>query len=400
MKKNILILMPSMFIGGAERSLIGLLDSIDYTKYNIDLFLYRHEGEFLKLVSDKVNLLPQIDAYTNFDRPIKDILFSRNFKYGIARLKSKLDEKKNIKLGNKTNVWSSMQFISNRLIGLLPNISEKEYDLAINFLGIGDVLGDKVNAKTKLTWSHIDYSKLIPNKELDLNTYSKVDYIVNVSKDCEKQFLNTYPILNNKSLVIENILSKNFIFSQADERINDSNFGFSKGQVKLLSIGRLSNQKNFDNVPKICKKILENGIDLKWFIIGYGQGENYIKEKIKEVNMEEHVIILGKKENPYPYIKACDIYVQPSRYEGKAVAVREAQILNKPVVITNFPTSKSQLTDGIDGVIVPMDNEGCAEGICNLIKDKELQHKLIENTKITDYTNKQELEKIYALLEV
>lgn len=399
MKKNILILMPSMFIGGAERSLIGLLDSIDYTKYNIDLFLYRHEGEFLKLVSDKVNLLPQIDAYTNFDRPIKDILFSRNFKYGIARLKSKLDEKKNIKLGNKTNVWSSMQFISNRLIGLLPNISEKEYDLAINFLGIGDVLGDKVNAKTKLTWSHIDYSKLIPNKELDLNTYSKVDYIVNVSKDCEKQFLNTYPILNNKSLVIENILSKNFIFSQADERINDSNFGFSKGQVKLLSIGRFSNQKNFDNVPKICKKILENGIDLKWFIIGYGQGENYIKEKIKEVNMEEHVIILGKKENPYPYIKACDIYVQPSRYEGKAVAVREAQILNKPVVITNFPTSKSQLTDGIDGIIVPMDNEGCAEGICNLIKDKELQHKLIENTKITDYTNKQELEKIYALLE-
>lgn len=399
MKKNILILMPSMFIGGAERSLIGLLDSIDYTKYNIDLFLYRHEGEFLKLVSDKVNLLPQIDAYTNFDRPIKDILFSRNFKYGIARLKSKLDEKKNIKLGNKTNVWSSMQFISNRLIGLLPNISEKEYDLAINFLGIGDVLGDKVNAKTKLTWSHIDYSKLIPNKKLDLNTYSKVDYIVNVSKDCEKQFLNTYPILNNKSLVIENILSKNFIFSQADERINDSNFGFSKGQVKLLSIGRFSNQKNFDNVPKICKKILENGIDLKWFIIGYGQGENYIKEKIKEVNMEEHVIILGKKENPYPYIKACDIYVQPSRYEGKAVAVREAQILNKPVVITNFPTSKSQLTDGIDGVIVPMDNEGCAEGICNLIKDKELQHKLIENTKITDYTNKQELEKIYALLE-
>ena len=115
--------------------------------------------------------------------------------------------------------------------------------------------------------------------------------------------------------------------------------------------------------------------------------------------MEQHVVILGKKENPYPYIKACDIYVQPSRYEGKAVAVREAQILNKSVVITNFETSKSQLKDGFDGVIVHMDNEGCAEGICNLIKDKKLQHKLIENTKITDYTNKQELEKIYALLE-
>ena len=115
--------------------------------------------------------------------------------------------------------------------------------------------------------------------------------------------------------------------------------------------------------------------------------------------MQDNVILLGKKENPYPYIKACDIYVQPSRYEGKAVSVREAQILNKPVIITNFETSKSQLTDGFDGIIVPMDNDCCAEGIYKVIKDKELQQRLIDNTKITDYTNKQELEKIYALLE-
>ena len=138
---------------------------------------------------------------------------------------------------------------------------------------------------------------------------------------------------------------------------------------------------------------------MKWYIIGFGTDENLIKEKIKEFNMQDNIILLGKKENPYPYIKGCDIYVQPSRYEGKSVAVREAQILNKPVVITNFETSKSQLIDVFDGIIVPMDNEGCAEGIYNLIKDKELQQRLIENTKITDYTNKQELEKIYALLE-
>ena len=398
MKKNILILMPSMFIGGAERSLIGLLDSIDYTKYNIDLFLNRHEGEFLNLIPDKVNLLPQIDAYTNFDRPIKDVLFSKNFKYGIARLKAKGDMRKNIKLGNEHNVWSSLQFISNRLVPLLPNI-DKEYDLAINFLGIADVLGQKVKAKKKLAWIHTDYTKLVPNKKLDMDTYSKVDYIVTVSKDCENQFLSVYPMLKDKSLVIENILSEKFIRQQADEKIIDDKFDFDNDQIKLVSIGRFTDAKNFDNVPQICKYILEKGIDVRWYIIGYGGDESLIKQKIKEFGMEKHVIMLGKKENPYPYIKACDIYVQPSRYEGKAVAVREAQILNKPVVITNFETSKSQLKDGFDGVIVPMDNEGCAEGICNLIKDKELQQKLIENTKITDYTNKQELEKIYALLE-
>lgn len=398
MKKNILILMPSMFIGGAERSLIGLLDSIDYTKYNIDLFLNRHEGEFLNLIPDKVNLLPQIDAYTNFDRPIKDVLFSKNFKYGIARLKAKSDMIKNIKLGNEHNVWSSLQFISNRLTPLLPNI-DKEYDLAINFLGISDVLGQKVKAKKKLAWIHTDYTKLVPNKKLDMDTYSKVDYVVTVSKDCENQLLSVYPMLEDKSLVVENILSEKFIKEQANEKIIDDKFDINNDQIKLVSIGRFTDAKNFDNVPQICKYILEKGINVKWYIIGFGGDETLIKQKIKEFDMEQHVVILGKKENPYPYIKACDIYVQPSRYEGKAVAVREAQILNKSVVITNFETSKSQLKDGFDGVIVPMDNEGCAEGICNLIKDKKLQHKLIENTKITDYTNKQELEKIYALLE-
>ena len=398
MKKNILILMPSMFIGGAERSLIGLLDSIDYTKYNIDLFLNRHEGEFLNLIPKKVNLLPQIDAYTNFDRPIKDVLFSKNFKYGIARLKAKVDMRKNIKLGNEHNVWSSLQFISNRLTPLLPNI-DKEYDLAINFLGISDVLGQKLKAKKKLAWIHTDYTKLVPNKKLDMDTYSKVDYVVTVSKDCENQLLSVYPMLEDKSLVVENILSEKFIKEQANEKIIDDKFDINNDQIKLVSIGRFTDAKNFDNVPQICKYILEKGIDVKWYIIGFGGDATLIKQKIKEFGMEQHVIILGKKENPYPYIKACDIYVQPSRYEGKAVAVREAQILNKPVVITNFETSKSQLTDGFDGIIVPMDNECCTEGICNLIKDKKLQQKLIENTKITDYTNKQELEKIYALLE-
>ena len=390
--------MPSMFIGGAERSLIGLLDSIDYTKYNIDLFLNRHEGEFLNLIPEKVNLLPRIDAYTNFDRPIKDVLFSKNFRYGIARLRAKSDMRKNIKLGNEHNVWSSLQFISNRLTPLLPNI-DKEYDLAINFLGISDVLGQKVKAKKKLAWIHTDYTKLVPNKELDMDTYSKVDYVVTVSKDCENQLLSVYPMLEDKSLVVENILSEKFIKEQANEKIIDDKFDINNDQIKLVSIGRFTDAKNFDNVPQICKYILEKGINVKWYIIGFGGDETLIKQKIKEFDMEQHVVLLGKKENPYPYIKECDIYVQPSRYEGKAVAVREAQILNKPVVITNFETSKSQLTDGFDGVIVPMDNKGCAEGICNLIKDKKLQQKLIENTKITDYTNKQELEKIYALLE-
>ena len=118
------------------------------------------------------------------------------------------------------------------------------------------------------------------------------------------------------------------------------------GEVILCSVGRFCEAKNFDNVPKIAKRITKKGIQIKWILIGFGTDEKIIRESIKETEMEETVFVLGKKENPYPYIKKCDIYVQPSRYEGKAVTVREAQILNKPVVITDFSTANSQLKDG------------------------------------------------------
>ena len=114
--------------------------------------------------------------------------------------------------------------------------------------------------------------------------------------------------------------------------------------------------------------------------------------------MENLVILLGKKDNPYPYIKACDIYVQPSRYEGKSVTVREAQILCKPAVVTNYPTAQSQINDGFDGVIVPLDNEGCAQGIANFIANKELQEQIVENLKSGDYANESEVNKIYNFL--
>ena len=136
---------------------------------------------------------------------------------------------------------------------------------------------------------------------------------------------------------------------------------------------------------------------MKWYIIGYGD-DTLIRQKIKDAGMENHVVILGKRDNPYPYIKACDIYVQPSRYEGKSVTVREAQMLCKPVVVTNYPTASSQIKNGVDGIIVPMDNDGCAKGLAKVILDKDMQKRLSDYLKTHDYGNESEVEKIYQLL--
>lgn len=394
--KKILFIMPSLFIGGAERSLLGMLNMIDYSAYEVTLFLYRHEGEFLQYIPPKVNLIPPMEEYATFDVPIKDLLFSKKWRFGIARIWSKIAMKAHcIKTQDQPGVWMAMQYISKSLLPLLPDIPGK-YDVAISFLGVPDVLVDKTNAKKKVAWNHTDYTILNPDKHRDREVYSKIDHIVSVSTPCTTQFLKVYPELSNKAVTIENLLSIDFLKQQASEQVTD--MVRKEHEFILLSVGRFSDAKNFDNVPAICKKIRESEKDVIWYIVGYGSDESLIRQKIHENRMEDFVILLGKKSNPYPYIKNCDVYVQPSRYEGKAVTVREAQALHKPVVITNFATSSSQLADGYDGIIVPMDNEGCARGIVQLLDDKQKMKRLSDNTRQVDYSNNSELEKLYQII--
>lgn len=396
MKKKILFIMPSMFIGGAERSLLGLLEALDYSKVDVSLFLYRHEGEFLKYIPKEVHILSEIEEYKTFDVSIKSLLFSDKYIFGIRRILSKIAIKTHcVRYKTKEGVWMSMQYTAKYLQKILPKIPGK-YDLGIMYLGVADTLVNKVDAKLKMTWNHTDYDTLYPDKKMDLEIYKKVDFLVSVSEACNQKVKSFYPEIKEKAIVIENCLAQNLIKEQAKEVISD--FEGNDSFIKLLSIGRYCEAKNFDNIPEICKNILEKGINIRWYIIGYGGDESLIKQKIKEYGMEKYVILLGKKDNPYPYIAKCDIYVQPSRYEGKCVSVREAQMLNKPVIITKYETSSSQLNHGVDGIIVPLENYACAEGIVRVINDKKLQERLIEECKKRDYSNREEVEKIYRKL--
>ena len=167
---------------------------------------------------------------------------------------------------------------------------------------------------------------------------------------------------------------------------------------KLISVARLSHAKGIDNAVRALKILKDRGLNnIKWYVVGYGGDEEMIRSLIKENNLEDSFILLGKKINPYPYMKACDVYVQPSRYEGKAVTVVEAQILNKPVIITNYTTAQSQLKNGFDGYITELSIEGIADGIEKLYKDEKLRNKLMNNCKSSNYGNSHELDKLYKL---
>ena len=388
-KKDIIIVFTgAMELGGIERSLLGLLDSIDYEKYNVDLFLYAHHGPLMKFINKNVNVLPEEKELAYLRESFGTKLKNRAYYSAHMRCKEAVISK--FTHINHDEMWAEIMRKKVKPI-------KKHYDLALGFFRPFDLIDEKVYADIKVGWIHTDYSSAGEDLELLRKDYAKMDYIVGVSDQTARTFIELFPELESKVIISENILSESFIKSEADK--SDVSNEMDDSCVKLLSIGRFCEQKNFDNVPEIASIIKSKGVDFKWYIIGYGADENLIKSKIAQYNMEDTVIILGKKENPYPYIKACDIYVQPSRYEGKCVAVREAQILNKPVIITNYASSKSQLQDGFDGVIVPMDNQGCADGIVKVTDDKDLQNQLIENTKKTDYSNSKELSKLYELIQ-
>lgn len=397
--KRILILSHAMEIGGAERALLGLLESIDPTRVSVDLFLLRHEGELLDLIPDYINLLPPIPAYTVLARPIVQTIKEGHLLLSAARLVGKFRAKQYDQKHGLTQSAVAIEYSHKYTRRFMPPIQpEVEYDLAISFLTPHYFVAEKVRAKKKIAWIHTDYSVVQVDTATELAMWSRYDFIASISENVTETFLSVFPTLKEKIVLIENILPKALISRQANAFTVEREMP-NGSTIKLLSIGRFTNAKNFDNIPDICRRILEAGLDIKWYLIGYGGDEPLIRQRIAKAGMEDRVMILGKKENPYPYIKACDLYVQPSRYEGKAVTVREAQMLCKPVVVTRYATSASQLEDGVDGVIVPMDNEGCAEGIVRLLNDPERMQRLSDACARRDYTNAEEVEKIYQLMK-
>lgn len=392
--------MHYMEIGGAETALVGLLNALDPARVDVDLFLYDHRGEMMQFIPEWVNLLPQIPKYSVLERPIVELV-KRGF-WGIAAARmwakriSKVAYKRS---GSKLENNGGLDKMSKCTTPLLPKINPSmTYDLAISFLTPHRIVAEKVKAKKKIAWIHTDYTRVWVDAEDELKVWQKYDYVASISGDVTNTFLQVFPSLAPKIVEIENILSPTFVRKRAELQDVDKEIRH-EGAITLLSVGRISDAKNYDNVPDICKRLInETKLNIKWYIIGYGGDETLIRPKIKEAGMEEHVILLGKRSNPYPYIKACDIYVQPSRYEGKSVTVREAQMLCKPVVVTNYPTAPSQIRSDVDGVIVPMDNEGCAHGLAEVICDKHLQERIIAYLKTHDYGNESEVEKIYTLI--
>lgn len=415
MKSRILIHIHYMALGGAELALLGLLNALDPQRVEVDLLLNQHTGEFMPLIPEYVHLLPEQRGYNAIERPMRDIVHEGQWRIALARLHARWQHRcylKTLTPEQRAYDASIFQYVADCVTPVLPPIAEANtpYDLAISFLTPHNIVLDKVKARKKVAWIHTDYSTIHVNVEKELRVWSRYDYIASISDDCTNAFLQKFPTLKDKVFEIENIISTQYIREKALQIPHEAiarEIKREDGVISIISVGRFVHAKNYDNVPAICKRVRElikqNGQstvrDVKWYIIGYGLDEHKIRLCIEQEGMEDHVIILGKKNNPYPYIAASDIYAQPSRYEGKSITVREAQILCKPVVVTNYLTASSQIDDGETGFIVSLDNEGCARGLAQVILNEGERSQIIYNLQNNDFGYGDEVNKIYKLLE-
>ena len=397
-KPRIFINMHYMELGGAERALLGLLNAIDTNKVDVDLFLNQHTGAFLPLIPSKIHLIPEIPTYSAIERPLMKILLEGHWGIAIGRFLGRIRYKRYLRQIGKSRDGSATQYAFDGVIPFLPTLKYLgHYDLAISFLDPPHIVQDKVDASIRMEWIHTDWSTVDVNKRLVAPRWERNDYIVSISEAVTEQFLKKFPQFQKKIIEVHNILSPSLVRSQS--LIEDSLEGFNSKGVTLCSVGRIAYLKNFDNIPYIAKLLKEKGLVFNWYVIGPGN-HDAIDRSLVDCEVEDCVHFIGPKFNPYPWMKVCDIYVQPSRYEGHSVTVREAQILGKPVIITNYPTAKSQIQDGTDGIICELDNESIAKAIFSLAEDKLKQASLAEYVLAHDYGNEREVEKIYKLLNI
>jgi glycosyltransferase involved in cell wall biosynthesis len=398
MKKNVLISVYNMEIGGIERSLINMLESFDYQKYNVDLLIFHHVGEFMSLIPKTVNVLPEVRKYSVFRKPVTLCIKEKQYSLAFIRVVSKLLAKVKSKSRNLEEGagYIQMQLTQKYSSFFIPKL-DKEYDVAISYAWPHDIIAYKVNAKKKVAWVHTDYSKLEIDNELDLKVWNQFDAIAAVSDACREAFLSTYPTLIKKVKVVENITSPNFIKKMAEEELPLNRE--KSNTFNLVSVGRLSYVKGFDLAIEALKQLHNKGLtNIKWYIIGYGGYEKEMKDLISKHDLNDSFILLGKKINPYPYIKNCDLYVQPSRYEGKAVTVSEAKILGKPILITSYPTAPSQIENGVDGMLCDLSVIGLEKGIEEFYRNQEMKDLLVKNLSNKDYSNSYELDKLYKII--
>lgn len=388
--KDVLFVIPTMRMGGAEKALVSLLKALGPKKVNADLLLFEAGGVLQDEIPAWVNII-EADAVTRamtleMRYFLKDVIKSGAIGAAAARVKISLASKYRKK---PVFSWGIIEKYIPRL--------DKHYDAAVGFLeGFTDFyVIDKVDADKKIGWIHIDMTGRKPLAG-ETEYYEQFDEIATISNVCKNAFVELFPGTAEKMHIIENVVIPDDIRNKAEQNVERD---WEKNKIHLVSVGRLEYQKGMDIGAKACKILKDRGIPVCWHVYGKGTMQDEISQYVADNGLEDYFILEGLAPNPYPYMKASDILVQPSRWEGKSIVLDEAKILGKAIVVTNYPSVSDQITNGITGIVTGLEPEEIADGIEQIINDEQFRRKIELNCRNEPNRSIKAIETFYKMIE-
>ena len=386
MKKRILFMIGTLQSGGVSKSIVNLLNVMDRTTYDVHLLLLDRAGDILSpyLPSDiTVHVNREIENLHRGLSGVRALLFTGHLLLAFGSLLRML-------MSKISRAWAGRW-----LAYLMPRFTDLTFDLIIDYGGQQQLyyMVDKLDGKKKITFFHNDYSKWPYYYAADRLYYPKVDQILSISQTCVDVLKAYFPDCKDKISVMQNISSPVLITKQANEVVD-----LPQAPLLLASLGHIMRRKGTDFSIDAAKILQEKGVDFKWMLVGKVIEEDLVR-RIEQEGLESRFVFLGVCSNPYPYIKAADIYVHPSRFEGKSIALDEAKILCKPIVVTNFSTVNDQFEDRVNASICEMNGEALADAIIELATHKELRQSYVAYLSAHIVDNSSEVEKLYAFID-
>jgi len=394
MKKKLLFVIPTLDLGGAEKSLLNLLNEIDYKKFEVELLMFLQRGVFLNSLPKEVQLIKNSEAYKIFSKSlfISIFIFLSKAKFSLVYHRILFAIKNRFYKNRAINEQYSWEHVS-KFLPFLDNY----YDVAIGYLEKTTYyfVADNVKAKKKIGWIHTDLEALELDFNFEKNFFEKLDYLVTVSEGLKERLINKIPSLMNKIVTIENINSKKTICRLSNKK---PKVKLEIASFNIIFVGRLVKEKGLFMAIDAIKILIENDLKVKFYLVGEGNMEYELKQYVIVKGIAQEVIFLKLQENPYPLIKQADVFMMTSFYEGKSIALEEAKILNKPIVITNFSSAKDQIKENVTGFIADMNAESIADKLMQLYYKKETRERFKTNLLQEIQGNDNEVEKFYKLI--
>nr|MBP3597949.1 glycosyltransferase [Eubacterium sp.] len=398
--KKILFVINTLGCAGAENAMLEFMRNLNPEKYEVSLFVLMNQGEMIRQLPSHVKVLNvnlsdssvlSKEGKAELNRYILRTMFQqgsvwKNLPYLLRNFFSMLGKGKI--LPDKL-LWKVMSD------GVAP--MTEHYDMAVAYLEGGSAyyVANHVEADKKVGFVHIDYGKAGYTRALDQGCYDTYERIYGVSDEVKEHFVEMYPEYEKKTEVFHNMVNQTRIRERAQL---PGGFEDDYDGTRILTVGRLTAQKAYEIAVEAMKLLKENGYQVRWYVLGEGEERKSLEKQIREYGLQEDFMLLGAKENPYPYYAQTDLYVHATRYEGKSIAIQEAQTLGCTILVSDCSGNREQVEVGVDGQMCDLTPEGIYEGIVSLLKDKEACRRYGEAAGKKDLVEREQLERFLALM--